>query len=117
MEKTCSFEDEDGWKLLQKWFHSSCEISVAVGGMLSDRRFAIKRGLITHLDPSRIRIRGEGQEHELVFSETPSFDEVWSGEIAAAIPKVKGRFPETVKVSVWPEEWWFTGPIEIEAKF
>jgi len=114
MENTCSWENEDGWRLLQKWFQLSCEISVAAGGLLSDRRFVIKSGLITHLDPSLIRIRGDGQEYELALSEIPHFEDVWSGEIAAENPLVKSRFPETVKVSVWPEEWRFTGPIEIE---
>jgi hypothetical protein len=119
MANTFSWENEDGWKLLQKWFHFSCEISVTAGGMMSDRRFSIKRGFITHLDPTLIRIRGDGQEHELVLSTTqterPSFNDVWSGEIAAANPAVKKRFPETVRVESGWETWRFVGPIEIEA--
>jgi hypothetical protein len=85
--------------------------------MLSDRRFSIKHGLITFLDPTRICVRGEEQEYELALSDKPGdeplFEDVWSGEIAANNPLVKMRFPEAVKVSAWPEEWRFTGPIEI----
>jgi len=117
MAKTCSWEDDEGWKLLQKWFHSSCEISISVGGIMSERRFAINRGLITHLDPSLIRIRGDGEEHEIVLSEDrlkrPRFEDVWSGEIAAKIPQVKKRFPEMVTVDLEWETWRFVGPVQI----
>jgi hypothetical protein len=120
MEKNCSWEDEEGWILLQKWFHSSCDISVSSGDLLSDTHFAMNRGLITHLDPLRIRIRGEdGREWELPLSESdeqPEFEDVVSARMMAETPEVTGKFPEMVTVVAKWERWRFVGPIELEGK-
>jgi len=119
VDKTCSWEDKDGWKLLRKWHQSRCDISVNCGDMFSETHFAINKGLITHLDPSRIRICGEdGEDFELPLSEAingrPHFKDVVSSEIMALHPGVTGKFPEMVRVSVGLETWNFVGPIEIE---
>jgi hypothetical protein len=119
MEKTCSWEDTVGWQLLKKWHQSRCDIAVNCGDMFSETHFSINKGLITQLDPSRIRIRGEaGDEFELPLSETPKgrphFKDVVSSETMA--PIVTGKFPEMVRVSVGMETWGFVGPIEIEGK-
>ena len=117
MENTCSWENEYGWKLLRKWFQSSCEISVVAGGRPLETRFAMNKGLIIHLDPTRIRIRGEdGREFEMVFTEVPLFEDEWTTEIAKSLPEVRGTFPEAVTVSCGWESWRFVGPIEIEGK-
>ena len=117
MTNICSWEDEDGWRLLQKWFQSSCDISVNAGGMFSDKHFSMKRGLITHLDPTRIRLRGEdGREFEMAFSEMPHFEDVVSTEIMASTPWVKGKFPEMLSLTVGWETWHCVGSIEIEGQ-
>ena len=121
MENNCSWEDMDGWKLLKKWHQSRCEITVNCGDMFSETHFAMNKGLIIHLDPSRIRIRGEdGEEFELPLSETvkgrPYFKDVVSSEIMALHPEVTRKFPEMVRVSVGLETWNFVGPIELEGQ-
>ena len=121
MEKNCSWEDMDGWKLLEKWHQSRCEIAVNCGDIFSETRFSMNKGLITHLDPSRIRIGGEdGREFELLLSETvsgrPHFKDVVSSETMAQFPDVARKFPEMVRVSVGLETWFFLGPIEIEGQ-
>ena len=118
VENSCSWEDRDGWKLLKKWHQSCCEIAVKCGDMFSETHFSMNKGLITQLDPSRIRIRGEdGNEFELPLSETikgrPHFKDVVSSEIMAQHPEVTGKFPEMVRVSVGLETWFFLGPIEL----
>jgi len=77
----------------------------------------MKRGLITHLDPSRILLRGEdGCEFEIAFSETPQFEDVVSAEIMASTPYVTKKFPEMLSMTVGWETWNFLGSIEIEGK-
>lgn len=121
MEKMCSWEDDFGWKLLKKWHQSCCEITVYCGDMLSETHFSMNKGLITHLDPSRIRIRGEdGEEFELPLSDTvkgrPHFRDVVSSEKMALYPEVTGTYSEMVRVLVGSETWCFAGPVEIEGK-
>jgi hypothetical protein len=117
MQKTYSWEEEDGWKLLCKWFQSSCEISVSAGARPLETQFAMNKGLIIHLDPTRIRLRGEdGREFEMVFSEAPVFEDEWTAKMAASLPEVRRTFPEMVTVSCGWETWRFVGPIEIEGK-
>jgi hypothetical protein len=117
MANSCSWEDEPGWELLNKWFQSSAEIAVTVGGMLADRRLAIKRGLIVVLTPERLIVREGKEEHELLLSESepPQFSEVWSKEIADKNPAVLGTFPDCVTVDVGWETWRFVGPTVIDA--
>lgn len=118
MANSCWWEDEDGWRLLKKWHHLSLEISVSAGGIGAPRRFTIKSGLITVLDPTRIRFRGrDGSEVEMELSESepPFFEDVVSAEIMAEHPEVKGVFPEMVSVSSGSETWRFVGPVELDS--
>lgn len=111
-----SWEDTDGGRLLKKWFQLSIEINVA-SVEFSRNRFSMKRALITHLDPTLIRLQDEeGRTVEMDLSDGVSFDDVVSAEMVRETPVLTRSYPEQLRLSSGWETWMFFGPTELEGE-